>query len=92
MLLWCDALSTLYTIPVQVEGYGSAINVSESTIHVANSGLSMTVRCNRLELSERNSKTIQEMARPLVSELQKCYEIPRAWVCLRMPSVGAICV
>ena len=53
MLLWCDALSTLYTIPVQVEGYGSAMDVLESTICVTNNGVSMTVRCKTLELSER---------------------------------------
>ena len=57
MLLWCDALSTLYTIPVQVEGYGSAIDVLESTIRFTNKGLSTTVRCKTLELSKQNSKT-----------------------------------
>ena len=55
MLLWCDALSTLYTIPVQVEGYGSAMDVLESIVRVTNKGLSMTVRCKTLELSERRS-------------------------------------
>ena len=56
MLLWCDALSTPHTIPVQVEGHGSTMDVLESTIRVTNKGLSMTMRCKMLELSERNSK------------------------------------
>ena len=64
MLLWCDALSTLYAIPVQVEAYGSAMDVLESTICVTNKGLSMTVHCKTLEMSQRNSKPYRRWPDP----------------------------
>ena len=64
MLLWCDTLSTRYTLPVQVKGYWSDMNVLESTIRVTNKGLSMTVRCKTLELSGLNSKPYRRLPEP----------------------------
>ena len=46
---WCDSLSELYTMPVQVEGFGYQMDVLESTIYVTGNGLSMQVRCKTLD-------------------------------------------
>ena len=48
----------------QVEGYGGAMDVLESTICVTNKGLSMTVRCKTLVLSELNSKPYRRWVDP----------------------------
>ena len=53
MLLCCDALSTLYTMPEQVERYRCTLDMLKRTIRVINKGLSMIVRCKTLELLER---------------------------------------
>ena len=61
---WCDSRSELYTMPVQVEGFGYQMDVLESTIYVTGNGLSMQVRCKTLDQATRNSKPFRRWPDP----------------------------
>ena len=61
---WCDTLSELYIMPVQVEGFGWKVDVLESTIYVPGTGLSMQVRCKTLDQATQNSKPFRRWPDP----------------------------